>query len=113
MNKFVKQELEKCKVSLPLWDETTTQLVIPLYSDDNMTNVEPEYLIQIKNYIVNEPPNFTLSIDWNLGTTPPETQMRVKYVDTKGKMTKVDGVGVTTNTHWSGWLPNKSFEVIE
>ena len=113
MNKFVKKELEKCRIGLPTWDDNTTQLVIPLHSDDGELNTKSEYIIQIKNYIINEPPNFTLSMDWNLGTVPPETQMKVKYVDNKGKMTKVDGVGLTTNIHWSGWLPNKSFEVIE
>ena len=113
MNKFVKKELEKCKVKLPEWNDDTTQIVIPLYSENEDINSKSEYIINIKNYIINEPPNFTLSYDWNSGTVPPETSMKVKYVDYKGKMTKIDGIGTTTNVHWSGWLPNKSFEVVE
>lgn len=111
MNKFVKKELQKCRLSLPKWDNDTTQLVIPLHnSQSELSDTIVE--ITIKNYIINEPPNFTLSTDWNGGTTPPENQMRVRYIDTKGKMTKVSGVGINTNIHWEWWLPNKSFEVL-
>lgn len=112
MNKFVKEQLQKCKVPLPPWDNDTTQLIIPLhitYAESELTN---EVVIDIKNYIITEPPNFTLSHDWNNDTVPPEHQMKVKYVDTRGKMTKVSGRGITTNIPWEGWLPNKSFEVV-
>lgn len=111
MNKFVKQQLERCRISLPSWNEDTTQLIIPKYLTQQI-NSSNEFTIEIKNYILNEPPNFTLSHDWNNDTVPPETHMYVVYVDTKGKMTKVQGRGVTTNIPWVGWLPNKSFEVI-
>ena len=109
VNKFVKRELERCRVGLPYWDNDTTEIIIP-YGDTAINDDTHE--IVIKNYIINEPANFTLSYDWNNGTVPPETNMQVKFVDTKGKMTKVDGIGITTNVRWSGWLPNKGFEVI-
>lgn len=112
MNKFIKQQLEKCRVPLCSWDDTTMQLLIPRYSTEQI-NSAAEFTIEIKNYIINEPPGFTLSADWNNCTVPPERTMKVQFVDTKGRMTKISGVGVTTNIYWSGWLPNKGFEVVQ
>ena len=77
MNKFVVKELQKCRVPLPKWDNDTTQLVIPLHSSESDAMSDGIFDISIKNYIIHEPPNFTLSIDWNMGTVPPESKMRV------------------------------------
>lgn len=113
MNPFIKKQLQKCRTPLPEWDDSTTQLVIPLHTTYTENSQKSEVMINIQQYIINEPPNFTLSHDWNNDTVPPETQMKVKYVSTRGKMTKVSGRGITTNIPWEGWLPNKSFEVLE
>ena len=114
MNKFIKEQLNKCNIELPSWDESTTQLIIPSYSEhiDRGYKNNPEYDIYIQNYVIMEPPDFTLSHQWNNDTVPPENKMHVKIVDTRGKMTKVAGRGITTNIPWEGWLPNKSFNVI-
>ena len=108
MNKFIKEQLKKCRITLPEWDSTTTSLFIPLET----VGVIPSNLklIYIKNYILNEPPNFTLSHEWNNDTIPPENRMWVKVIETRGKMIKIEGKGVSSEIPWTGWLPQASFE---
>ena len=113
MNKFVERELNRCRVNLPEWNSDTTHLVIPFGIELPSQDGNKEYVISIKNYILHEPPNFTLSENWNHGTVPPEQFMTVKFVDKRGKLTKVSGVGNRTGIEWSGWLPDKGFEVEE
>lgn len=114
MNKFVKQQLSKCRIELPPYDDNTTHLNIPYgqHTPKNTLNVDDVFTISIKDYIINEPSNFTLSANWNMGTKPPEHTMYVRYVETKGKMICVEGVGANTNQYWKGWLPQKGFDVI-
>lgn len=107
MNKFVKKELQKCKLNLPYWDDNTTQIIIPFEHVDTKNMLKK---IHIKNYILNEPPNFTLSHEWNNDTIPPENVMWVNVIETKGKMIKIKGKGVSSGIPWTGWLPAASFE---
>lgn len=117
MNERIKKQLEKCRVQLPPYTDSTTYFIIPGNSQVKtaQTNVEAskKYIIEIKDYIIHEPETFTLSSNWNHGTKPPEYIMSVKYVDSRGKMIMVEGTGVTTNVYWKGWLPQKGFEVQE
>lgn len=115
MNKFVKQQLAKCRVVLPPYDDNTTHMVIPFKTNTIPTqtiNTSDKFTIEIKDYIINEPSNFTLSSNWNGGTRPPEHNMIVRYVETRGKMVLVEGTGINTNIYWKGWLPQKGFDVI-
>lgn len=113
MNKFVKQQLNKCRVVLPPYDDNTTHLHIPYQQLQPTTqfNSTDLFTISIKDYIINEPDNFTLSSNWNNGTKPPEHKMQVRMLETRGKMIKVSGNGITTNIYWEGWLPQKGFEI--
>ena len=114
MNKFIKEQLNKCSTILPFWDENTTQLIITGKQIPNkIQSSSGNITIQIENYIINEPSNFTLSSNWNGGSTPPEHMMNVKIIQQMGKMYKVSGEGVSTKEHWEGWLPQKGFKVIE
>lgn len=116
MNKFIKQQLNKCRTILPHWDDDTTHMIIECKNNSisgESLNTNKEYIIEIKDYIIHEPENFTLSSNWNSGTVPPEKTMRIKYLRVMGKMIQVQGVGITTNIYWTGWLPQKGFEVIE
>lgn len=106
MNKFVKQQLQKCKIELPQWDENTTTFIIPF----NTSNRRMLKRIHIKNYILNEPPNFTLSHEWNNDTVPPESVMWVSVVETRGKMIRIEGKGASSGIPWVGWLPSAGFE---
>lgn len=112
MNKFIKQQLNKCKTLLPDWDDSTTELVIS--NNTKSISTQPGNLhIIIQNYIINEPDNFTLSSNWNNGTTPPEPEMVVDIINIIGKMHKVKGFGITTNKSWEGWLPQKGYKILK
>lgn len=118
MNKFVKKELEKLGDLLPYWDDNTTHLVIlnrsgVAYRDKEYTIKKGNrFTIKVENYIINQPPNFSLAENWNGGTTPPEEILDVEVVQTMGKMTKVLATGKCTKIKWEGWLPNKSFKIV-
>lgn len=113
MNKFVKEQLNKCNTILPEWYENTTKLVITGKKTPSEVECSGNITIHIENYIINEPSNFTLSSNWNGGTTPPENNMNVNIIQQMGKMYKVSGVGISTNKHWEGWLPQKGFKIID
>lgn len=113
MNKFVKRELEKINDLLPCWDDNTLEIIIPRdgVSIKNPLVIGNKFTIKIENYIINQPPNFDLSENWNSGTVPPEEILDVEIVQTMGKMTKVKAIGKCTRIAWEGWLPNKSFRI--
>ena len=70
MNKFVKQQLAKCRVVLPPYDDNTTHMVIPFKTNTMPTqslNTSDKFTIEIKDYIINEPSNFTLSLAFGSG----------------------------------------------
>ena len=113
MNKFIKEQLNKCTITLPEWDDNTTELVISNKPVSTVKNISGNLHIYIENYIINEPATFTLSSNWNGGTKPPENEMVVNVINQSGKMYKVSGEGLTTKTHWEGWLPQKGFRVLE
>lgn len=114
MNKFIKEQLNKCKTKLPDWDDNTTNMIISSnhITIENTFNSKQGQKIEIKNYIINEPVNFTLSSNWNNGTKPPETYMYITIINRIGKMYQVTGVGVTTGIQWTGWLPERGFEIL-
>ena len=85
--------------------------------EDVDLNVGQSFLIELEDYIINPPPNFTLSDNWNGGSNPTQKYMRVIVVQVMGKMVRVQGVGFDMKTHenigdvWEGWLPRKSIKV--
>lgn len=103
MNKFIKKELDKLGI---IYDDTTLQLNIPANSLKRTANTKYTQ-ISLPDYIIHEPQGFTLSYDWNHGTTPPEKRMKVKFLNKRGKMVEIDGFGYITNVPWHGWLPEK------
>lgn len=112
MNRFIKEQLDKCRVQLPKYDDSTTHLYIPRDTPvEEIQEKKPEK-IYIMGYVINEPPSFNLSEQWNNNTVPPENVMEVTVIETRGKMIKVKGKGVTTGEEWCGWLPQKGFKYI-
>ena len=112
MNRFIKEQLDKCRVHIPHYDENTTHIVIPkdgIFTEEKEDKLEKIYIMR---YIIYEPPTFNLSETWNNNTVPPENVMEVTIVETRGKMIKVKGKGITTGEEWSGWLPQKGFKYI-
>ena len=114
MNKFTYKELEKINHLISTgWDDNTTHIIIRRDSDiiSSLSNTDDRFTIKVENYIINQPPNFSLSENWNRGTVPPEEVLEVKILQVMGKMTKVDAIGKCTRIPWEGWLPNKSFKI--
>lgn len=42
MNKFIKEELEKCSVPLPVWNEDTLTLLIPYNTEQQSEQVKED-----------------------------------------------------------------------
>ena len=113
MNNLIKDQLLKCKVAeIPQFNDSTTVI--------NLCKLNPLkpvlggfYSVQIENYIINQPPNFTLSQNWNNGTKPPELFLNVEVKQIMGNMIRVNCVGQETNIPWEGWLPIKSIKVLK
>lgn len=112
MNKFIEEQLHKINVPLPEWDSNTTKIIIPKQSTTIVQPVEFQlgglYNICIEDYVLNPPPNFTLAVNWNGGTTPPEKEMVAEVIQIAGKMIKFNCKGKTTGETWEGWLPRKT-----
>lgn len=113
MNKFIKEQLKKCRIVLPDWDDNTTEMIISTKQQKSVINQSGNLHISIENYIINEPATFTLSSNWNGGTKPPENEMIIKIINQTGKMYKVSGTGISTNIYWEGWLPEKGFKIVK
>lgn len=64
MNKFIKEQLDKSKITLPEYDQDTTELFIRRHAGNALATdllVGYKYLVYVEDYIVHEPENFTLS----------------------------------------------------
>lgn len=115
MNKFTYRELSKISDLIQEeWNENSTHIVIP--SKDgriiNSINVGQKFTIKLENYIINQPPNFTLSENWNQGTFPPEEVLDIEVIKMIGKMVGVKAIGKNTKITWEGWLPEKGFKIL-
>ena len=121
MNKYVLEELKKCKVAkLPPYDSTTKQMVIPKSAPTSqLLDIGKCYLIQLEPYILNPPEGFTLHENWNKNIKPPQEFLKVEISQIMGKMIKVNALGYDykagqdTNEIWEGWLPRKSISILQ
>ena len=122
MNPIIKDQLERCRVAkLPYYDEDTTTLMIPKGSAEevNPYQVHKCYLLQLEEYIVNPPPDFSLHTNWNNGIKPVDKCMKAYVIQDIGKMVKLKCIGFNVldnkdlNTNWTGWCPKKSIKIIK
>lgn len=114
MNKFTYRELQKVNHLISgEWDGNSTHLVI--YSEGQAPDpfqIGTKCKVKIANYILNQPPNFTLAENWNQGTYPPEELLEIKIMKHIGQMIGVRAVGENTKTVWEGWLPRKGVTLL-
>lgn len=122
MNNIISKQLKKCKVAqVPEFDENTTHLVIPKLSEISNKNfvVSHYYVIELEDYIIHPPENFTLHQNWNGNVIPTSKYYKCECLSVMGKMVKIEGVGfdfenqIDLNTSWCGWVPMKSIKIIK
>lgn len=120
MNKFIKEQLQKIRVPMSDWDENSE--VIYFYNNQSSEidfEIGKLYRIQLENYILNEPPNFTLSSNWNKGIIPTSEILDARIVNIQGKMIQVNAIGFDpisntqkTDSYNYLWLPKKSVIIL-
>ena len=122
MNPIVKRELLNCRVAeIPEFSEDDSTLYIPKSAGirANIYQIHKCYLVELEDYILNPPPDFTLSSNWNKGSIHPSKYMKVEIAQVMGKMVRIMGCGynITTktdmNTMWEGWVPQKGMKLIQ
>ena len=118
MNSFIKEQLKKCKVAeVPNLEQAKEVLFIPKKEPEKEPELNHYYIIELEDYVINEPEGFTLSANWNKGTKPTCSYYKVQVVQLLGKMVKVSGISydVINSTDlsdvWTGWLPRASFHI--
>ena len=115
MNKFIKEQLKKCKIAqIPDFTDKTTELLIPCNNQLSKVDFEcgGEYNIRVEDYIIHPYPGFTLHDNWNQGIIPTDNLMHVLVTKDMGKMIQVQAVGLNDNKAWRGWLPKKSCKIL-
>lgn len=122
MNPIIKRELANCRVAeIPNFEEDTVDLFIPKSTGNRASiyQVHKCYLVELEDYILNPPPDFTLSSNWNKGTIPPSKYMKVEIAQVMGKMIRIVGCGydiitrTDMNTVWEGWVPQKGMKLLQ
>lgn len=125
MKDIILNQLQRVMVAeLPPYDQTTTHMTIP--KKGGMDSMQSEvfkpghfYIVELEDYIVHPPENFSLHQNWNNNVLPQVRGYRCLCVQVMGKMVKIDGVGydwishTEINTQWCGWVPLKSIKIIQ
>lgn len=125
MNKYIKEQLLRCKVAkIPEFNDDTTELIIKCinsvdYNDNIDLECEHNYVIELERYITNPPDTFTLADNWNKGVIPISKYLYCSPKQISGKMIKFDAVGYDINNkiylsdrYIDLWLPRKGFKII-
>lgn len=76
------------------------------------------YRVQLEDYIINPPANFTLAENWNNNTKPIDKINNCEVIEIMGNMVKLQCAGfdissnTITNNYWCGWVPMKAVKVL-
>ncbi len=112
MNKYIKEQLNKCKVAkVPYFDDNTTELSIPFDTSNLIPGefyINMEYNIEVEDYIIHPFPGFNLHDNYNNGIVPTDKFMHIKVLKDMGKMMQIMAIGLNDGQGWSGYLPKKS-----
>ena len=94
MNPIIKEQLDRIRCPISEYDESTTSIHIDR-QDKNYSNFEvgSTYMVELAQYILYEPENFSLSSNWNGGIVPTAKFMEITVKNVMGKMIQVDGEG--------------------
>lgn len=128
MDKIIEQQLKAVKLAqIPDFDLDTNTLIIPKYvhsgasniSDTESVHIGRMYIVELADYILNEPNGFTLHANWNNNIKPTNKYMKILVLQDLGKMVKIKGIGYDINlkkdleAEWIGWCPKKSLKIIK
>lgn len=122
MNKYVKEQLLKCKTPIPEFNDNTTELLIKttyVKEFEGELDSEYNYIIQLEPYIINPPDTFTLADNWNKGVIPKSKYLYCNPKNIIGKMVQFDAVGYDaenqkylSDKYIDLWIPRKGFKII-
>lgn len=124
MNKIIKEQLDRIRANIE-YDDNTTEIFIsrdkPVVVPGIVGLQEGHtYNIFVEDYILHEPPNFTLSSNWNKGIVPKSKYMCACVIRLNGKMVQVDARGYNPDTgesnkdcYYNFWLPSKAIHIVE
>lgn len=124
LNSIIKEQLGKIKLAqLPEYDENTRTLHIPCGIKDitksSTYQLNRCYIVELAEYILNPPPDFSLASNWNHGSIPKSKYYYAEILQIMGKMIKITGCGYDINTRsrtndvWEGWVPQKGLKLIQ
>ena len=100
MNPIIKAQLSNCRVAqIPDFDDSTSNLLIPKGSTVTVSpyQVHKYYLVELADYIINPPPDFTLAANWNKGSVPQHKYYKAEIEEVMGKMVRIMGTGYDMN----------------
>lgn len=120
MNPTIKRELEKIRAPID-YDDNTTHIHIPKKEEAPKGpgwEIGRYYLLELEDYILHEPPNFTLSANWNKGIVPKDKIVRGQLIQTMGSMLQFNAAGydaltdqLTQNYYIGLWVPNAGVKI--
>ena len=117
MNPIIEKQLHKCTVAvIPPFDEDTTTIYIEKRTTQNKQTFIPGhyYEIELADYLVHPPADFSLHINWNRNVVPKCSSYRCEVLQTMGSMVKINGVGIEDESYsWEGWLPLEGIKVLK
>ena len=120
MNKFIEEELNKCKIANIEIISDTEILIKQKENIENIIQLNHYYIIELENYIIHPNINFTLAENWNKGVVPKSKYLKCMIVQIMGKMIKIDGSGydiennVDLNDVYLGlWLPVGGIKILK
>lgn len=116
-SQLAKQHLKSCTYAdLSNYDEVTNTFIIPKYNKPKY-DVGKMYLVQLAPNLVNNTDS-VIATNWNNGTAPKSSFLKIYVSGIFGKMIKVDSIAVDAETKrdlgliWSGYLPTSELTQI-
>ena len=122
MNKILKEQLTRCNIAdVPDFEEDDLTLVIPKSGTKNTSSTTLEvgstYLVELEDYIIHPPANFSLHDTWNNGIIPESKFLKATVIMFRGKMVNFKATCTNYDASESGanytslWVPLKSIRV--
>jgi len=117
-SEIVKKQLKKVNwADLSNFDPTTNTYIIKKYSQPTY-NIGKMYIVRVADQLVCNN-NSVIATNWNNGTSPQFTCLKIYVSKIMGKMIYVDSISYDIinkkdlSLMWSGWLPVENLTQLE